>query len=559
MNLFNNACANKINIIKRDIDENPRTISNARKSLEIFLSKIKQIKRENPEYSDMQIRDVFYTRLKDIMKKISGVNKSDIYSLKTTEILLKDIDMLYDEIEKKDKSAYVKNAVRGYMYTANIQSNIELLIDDAFRTILVEKNDEYIKQFVKNNLTNEEKIQFKIDVKKILQIYAEEMKQHIKTEYISQLSGIIRILHEEGLLEQYNIRNNSVLENMNLPILKYDISSNGKKPGILDLSNQEFLKRFSIQDLIAMTAFYCNRLVKETINYNNSMYIADKMGLIEKVTEDENYKLDISDEQIREILVQREFLRDISTDIMNEQIKKAEANINNTKQTTSLDLEKSQSRKQAIGEYESDYNSLYNNILLSDFKNDFVSDLDFATYLESDRYNLYFRKNCAIESLMVMLNEMNKSINWGYIIESENGCNSIQNKEKFILMGIDMKGYNMPIKLHIERKQIETFLENYTGSKMLPVYEGKEDMNVEWNGFISTQVLMPLSKEQRKQIKDTTLNRSDYRYHFLEHIKWMMLPNRYPDYLCDHQGNKKERRYVNISSGLICTESQIQK
>ena len=109
----------------------------------------------------------------------------------------------------------------------------------------------------------------------------------------------------------------------------------------------------------------------------------------------------------------------------------------------------------------------------------------------------------------------------------------------------------MPIKLHFERKQLETFLKNYTKDTKLPVYEGNDDMEVGRHGFITTQVCIPLTKEQRKELKKVEVKKSDSRYRFLEHIKWMMLPNRYPDFLCDEQGKKKAKRYVNISSGRI--------
>lgn len=305
-----------------------------------------------------------------------------------------------------------------------------------------------------------------------------------------------------------------------------------------------------------MTAFYTNRLVKETINYNNSLYIVEKTGLIRKILNNQDYKLEISDETLRELLAQQDFLRNIASSIISNVNKKS------LKKTTGnlaiLNLEDEKLTRDARKTFEKDYNELYNNILLTNINNDFFDDLTEAIFLEVDRYNLYQKKDYCIESLLVMLEdeEKNSNINWGYIPEMQNGNNSIQNKNKRILIGVDMKGYNMPIKLHFDRKQIERFLTEYAKKDTLPVYEGDEDMNVEWNDRITTQVLMPLSKEKRKKLKEKEVYKSDYRNRFLGHIKWMMFPNRYPDYLCDHQGKRREKRYVNIKSGIINTESK---
>lgn len=197
-----------------------------------------------------------------------------------------------------------------------------------------------------------------------------------------------------------------------------------KKHGLIDLTNPEFLKRFSLNDLIAMSAFYTNRLVKETINYNNSLYIAKKIELIDKVIHNDDYKLEISDETIRELLAQQDFLGNIANQIF------SNVNRKQMKETSEnfavLNLEDEKLTKDARKNFENDYNELYNKVLLTDINNDFFKDLIEVMFLEADRYNLYQKKDFCIESLLVILEdeEKNNNINWGYIPEIQNGYNS---------------------------------------------------------------------------------------------------------------------------------------
>lgn len=555
MEISKNKCREKISSIKKDIDESPNRIKYARKNLESTTKYIKKLKKQNPNFTIEELNNFLYSKVKETIINLNSPTRSDMYLYKTSEYVLKNINLVFEELEKNQKEKYINNEKKSYKYTSDIEKNIKLITEDVITIILNRKTTEFKEKFLNNSLSYEENKELREQIKKALKTFNDIYNKEIKKRYSIKLSNIIRILDEMGFLKKYNERNNKILDNINLPILKYEYEPEKNKCGLTDLKNPEFINRFSLEEIIAMTSFYSNRLTKEVIDYNESLYIVNKIGLIEEILKKDDYKSDITDDELREIISQLEFLKEISKDIAQEMLSKSTKNCENN--VINGDLTKSRSREKAIKTYEEDYKNIYENIFLPQFSNDFKNDLDLVTILEADRYNLYSAKNFAIESVMVILTDKNKNINWGYIPENKNGKNTIQNKEKFVLIGIDMKGYNMPIKLHFQREELETFLTNYAKDTKIPLYEGNEDMEIAWNGYMTTQVYMPLTKEQRKQLKETNLHSSDYRYRFIEHIKWMMLPNRYPKYLCDHQGNKKEKRYIDVKTGQIVATDKL--
>lgn len=547
MDLAKNGCIKFINRIKHNIDQSPDKIKYARGNLQGMIEYIKRLRKENPEISIDDLNDKVYNKMKYAIKNTSRPNLTDMYIYKTAEKALKTPELIEEEVEQIDRKKFINNKAKLYTYTSNIEKNIGIVTEDVLSIVLEKASPEFRKKFIDNNLSDNENRKLKESVKIYIEKFYEESTKSRKKKYVAKLVNITQTLDEMGLLKKYNDRNNAILDGMNLPMLKYEYNAKKDKSGVTDLLKPEFVERLSLEEIIAMTGFYSNRLAKEVVNYNETIYIARKLGIVEEIFQNGEYKLKITDEELREMLAQLSFLTEIGKEIEQESLKKGYQNIIN------LDLDNSNVRNNAIELYAEDYNELYKNLFLTQYCSDFEMDLDIATILEADRHNLYSAKDAAIESLMVILTDKaeNKNINWGYVPEESNGKNSIQNKEKFVMIGADMKGYNMPIKLHFEKDKLEIFLRNYTRQTKLPIYEGDQDMEVPWNGYVTTQICRPLTKTQRKELKDKKISTSDYRYNFLEHIKWMMLPNRYPDYLCDKQGNKKPKRYVDVSSGRI--------
>ena len=552
MDLAKNECIKCINLIKNTIDESPQRIKYARKSLQQTLEYIKKLRKEYPEYSVEEFNEVLCYKTKEAISCMSSPTRSDMYLQKTAETVVKNLDLIYNEIETVNRKKFINSKKKAYRYTSDMNKNITTITEDMLEILFDENPSEFKKRFIEDSFSYEEKSKIKGRIKQFLESFNITHSKKIKRLYSFKLATMVQVLDEMGLLEKYNNQNNSVLDNMGLPMLKYEYKAQNGKFGLTALKSPEFINRFSLEEIIAMASFYSNRLEKELLKYNESMYIANKLGLIDEIYEKGEYKLEVTDEELREFLAQLSFLMGIGKKVIEESSKNY--NVYSGDNKAELDLsDNNKLRRKSIELYEKDYNELYKKVFLKQYNNNFIEDLDTATILEIDRFNLYSAKDFAMESLMVMLIDKGKNINinWGYIPECENGKNSIENKKKFVLIGIDMKGFNMPIKLHFDREKLKTFLKNYTGDTKIPVYEGNEDMEVTWNGFITTQVYTPLTKEQRKNLKKANVPKSDYRYRFLEHIKWMMFPNRYPNYLCDKHGNKIPKKYADLETGRI--------
>ena len=551
MNLEKNTCISFISRIKKNIDETPDRMRYLRRDLEEMIEYIKQLKAQEPDISINELNDIVYNKMKHSIRNMSTPNLTDIYLYKTAESLLKDIDLMYKELDNIRREKFADKRLRLYKYTNDMQRNTKTITEDILAMVLKNATPQFREKFVNSSLSDSENEKLKEAMKIYLEEFYKQDTKGRKRRYANKLVNILQLLKERGLLNKYNEKNNETLDRIGLPMLKFKYESQKDKSGIEDLSNIEVIGALSIEEIIAMTSFYSNRLAKEAISYNEALYIVRKMGIIEQISEQGDYKLEITDEELREMLAQYSFLAGIGKEVLHESVKKYD--VYNCEPQVEIDLDDSKVKKDAIKLYEKDYQELYSKLFLTDFHSEFEMDLDIATILEADRYNLYSMKDDAMETLMVILNDKDKSknMNWGYIPELKNGKNTIQNREKFILVGIDMKGFNMPIKLHFERGKLETFLRNYTGDTRLPIYEGNEDMKNFFTGFITTQICRPLTKSQRKQLNEKKVEKSNYKYGFLEHIKWMMHPNRYPDYLCDSQGKKKPKRHIDISSGRI--------
>lgn len=303
-----------------------------------------------------------------------------------------------------------------------------------------------------------------------------------------------------------------------------------------------------------MCAFYSNRFAKIVDGINQSIYLSKKLGLFDDIINGKEFTLKANDEEIKKILAQREFLITISDKIIREKQKKDEEFTNNIigelikseKSSTTLDT--------ALKKYKTYYNSYYNTFWLSKFDNDIVEDLETAFLGSVDKINLYDIKNSGLETALATFadeenNKKSKNVNWGYIDESSNIHNSIENGKDKILLGFDLKDFNMPVKLHCGIDLVQKAMGEYTPSQsdnpVIPVYQGNDDAIIS-DKFYTTQVLAKLTKRQKTDLRNTLkkMKHSDIRYKFLSHINWMCLPTRKPEHLA-----KQPHRIVDLYTG----------
>ena len=113
------------------------------------------------------------------------------------------------------------------------------------------------------------------------------MKKRIEVNnrqaYIQSIILIITILDNLKLLSKYQQEYKQELKKMNLEELSYEINGTEKELGILEIFSEENLKQLPIKTLIALTAFWSNRLTKEIEKMNNAKFICQDINLVKKI------------------------------------------------------------------------------------------------------------------------------------------------------------------------------------------------------------------------------------------------------------------------------------
>ena len=147
-------------------------------------------------------------------------------------------------------------------------------------------------------------------------------------------------------------------------------------------------------------------------------------------------------------------------------------------------------------------------------------------------------------NILSMIYDDKSKTNWGYIADE---MSRLKNDSKFLLIGIDYEGMNMPVRLHIERSLIKNFLK-CRGEKMeLPVYEGAEDFTHNGN-VIPTQILMPASNKYKKCINECLkkINLPEDQEKMLYHLRYIKDHDKYPEHL-----KNRPEKIINIQTGEI--------
>ena len=144
--------------------------------------------------------------------------------------------------------------------------------------------------------------------------------------------------------------------------------------------------------------------------------------------------------------------------------------------------------------------------------NDITHNLEGSQSIRDSIKIVYGTKFNMIMRLIHQIEYNSKITNWGYIPENE------KDKGK-VLLGIDYPGFNMPLRLHINKKELVSFLKNFKNSSVIPIYEGNADM-IYKGRMLKSRAFMPLTEERESFIiqKNKNLNVVDLKYNYIRHI-----------------------------------------
>ena len=536
-----------------------------KKDLELILEYFERIKKENPNMRviDMQEKyiDEQYEILVDFSK--SANIRGKYFQYKAAKELIKDgkkLEEMYNQLNKEGNIKY-----KDGIYNANNENNYKVLIEDmryalAHRFIPKEtirfsenyknaSNKE--KREIESNLSNEERKVLEVlvntttedevtNIRNLIIALLPDIEGEIKKDLINSMKSMGRFFEQFNFVERYKSLNSSKLKGMGLSELEQPLYKDrfGKKEVELNqLFSEEVLEQYSVEDLLVLNAFWQNRFAKETERINNAIFALVELGILENgdKTSYTNWEMEL-------IETKTELLKGISAIV-------------------STILNKKNEKKNSKGEYENETIDVRKEVeaVLDPFQkryDDYIYEKtgktdnnlsnDYINYslLYNQLENAYKCKNSTMMNILSMIYDDKSKTNWGYIADE---MSRLKNDSKFLLIGIDYEGMNMPVRLHIERSLIKNFLK-CRGEKMeLPVYEGAEDFTHNRN-VIPTQILMPASNKYKKCINECLKKRNlpEDQEKMLYHLRYIKDHDKYPEHL-----KNRPKRIIDIQTGEI--------
>lgn len=559
---------------------------------------IRKYHEENPDITNEEI----YTNIMELFIKTNAeivkipTIKSDTFRYNICKELNSDTHKrreAYDKVHKEESTGRKVNANDAVTYSANKLSSARTLIiqcllglrsqQDFFEPEMQKnyrnffRTSKKVQNEYKRTLNANERRQFDTlkelfegDEFSQLSIFMKnsekQLEDELKEDYIVSILFLGERLKEFGLLEKYYDIQGKQNRALGVDCLSYPLKNNGEDTlsieGIFDRKNLEHL---GINKLSMLSAFWMNRFTKELDALNKSLCIVNQLNLWDKVKEakvkpDGMISVPVDKEALKNVYRKIHFLQECSLvmlDIFDEDDDK------NTEEVidgmTSKKIIKRvdptfviKSMESTMGE---DYEKYFSSL---DPKGThiFVQEFDNYRVIENAIHNSYRFKDFNMLAILANLHERDFSKNWGVIIE--NGKN-LANQEK-VLLGIDVEGFNMPVRLHIDKELVLDFLKANQGSTVIPIYEGSKDFD--WMGKkISAPVLMPICPKQKEGSKKLLeqKNGSVVTRNFIEHIGFLVDSREYPEHLKEDvkvkrkgktkmQRKRPARRFVDLAS-----------
>lgn len=343
--------------------------------------------------------------------------------------------------------------------------------------------------------------------------YTKESAEKLKEETINSITRNIEFIDKYSFLQNsvnfYNQTFKSIY--MNGYEFSYD--------EIKQMLSESELKKLNTEQLIAVNAFWINRVSKVINQIQKGIYILSHPELYEsKKDKDGRVEIKISEENLSGVDIKMNLLQKISFDIFKEH------------EGSQSDLD--EAIKETDRNYGKDYRDSLDKLLIYS-KNDLEKDFEEGLLFQNIAYNLYKIKSENMQALLMgLLNDESRSIsNYGYI-DDFTGKNI--KERKYILLGFDVNGMNMPLRLHTPKEMILDVLNGVQkGNTKLREYKGDNDFKFGDGKVISTIIYLPLSDEKKKILSDNEKrsNPKDKYMKTIQHLNYIGGNGRMPKYL----------------------------
>lgn len=492
------------------------------------------IKKIEETYIDIFFKNEEVKVYKGKIYKEHDATFSDVCLNDTLSRLTKEPSLIweaYDKMNQQERFALFQRSDRNFSYTSNLEANINTITQDIGKRILIESNlteHDYIKGF-----TVEQRKKYEDKFIELIQIVKGRFNQSIVNAYSRRIVGMATLLDNMDELSLSTNLYNNRMENAGLDGLKveYEKNKRGNKPkfsAVKDLTDKEAVKKLSFDSMALITAYLTNRINKLYIDQTEVRFLINQLN---------NEDIDeVSNDELKKIIGKFRFLQKIQREVYTKNAIKArestdEYYISEHSVFSEIDLNDIDIDKDMFKNYMDN--------LLSGRNNNFDENFTQVLYDGSILEGIYTHKDYAIKALVMrLMSKENEVVNWGYIPEIVNSRNSIERNRRMILLGVDMKGFNQPIRFHISNEELTKIVEGLTGKTKIPVYKGENDWILEKNGNpISTQAVVPFNKNARAQVKEyyQSVPAESFSRKYVEHLMWMVEPIYKPNRFVDEE------------------------
>ena len=339
-------------------------------------------------------------------------------------------------------------------------------------------------------------------------------------------------------------------------------------------------KSVSIQNLLALNAFWTNRYIKELDLYSESMYAVHKFDLISKVMNNES--TNVTDTDIFNMLIQMNTFYGPA----NRFLQQKQASLNNSVGDSDGEYEEGDveekiirfsykpfiddvARKFGANPYRKEFSKSLPNV-----EHDLKKDADWYIRLYNPVFSSYLMKDEMLNVLLLSIDNPNFTDfpNAGIMLEDYAG-RSLESPDgtsasiPYVpVMGIDA-GLSFPVRVHAKKNVMIDFLKSFKGDAIVPIYEGSSDFHSPYRNDkqMPAPLVMPLTdklkslfKKGIKKKENEAPTSQDYHPYpkFVSHLAFQST-KKVPYHLQSFTSNNGKskptfiRRYIDLETGSI--------
>lgn len=565
-----------------------RDRSNLDRSLINIVSKLKKYKLQYPGLSNQELFEQYKKDNIDLLDLLLTQRsvRSDTFRLNAINTLLDNNNTflrIYNEVLRDAKDGKVDlTDISGLNFTLNaeeclrthvidgiysarneLQQNIEIMGITPYRFQKLDlkslKKSDFSKETI-DTLAYLKKSEFdRITI--MTKTYKEKFESTLKQTYATTIMYYYEHFKKLGFIDTYMLNQMKKFPDA----LHVDID---------DLDNfftPENLGNLGITELSALYAFYSNRFTKELQELETLNFCLASGYSLDKFMEAEDPSTVIPEYMKAPLINEQKFISNLSDELLArnraEVMQRQSFLAPENTYSSSFDL------RTAVPE---DVRKEYMNFF-GRRESDFYYIMTQTFNLRNHTLNQYFSKDASLLALLSTIASNKDAVqNWGVILDRDE-CGTEQDKlnlkKDYLLLGFDIKGLNMPLRLHIPTDTVKDFAREYLESEYIPVYEGDNDFR-----YMTRPLSTPLLFGQPERIvkdlqtkvdsrdESKPLYQSDKLY---SHLLYISNPSEksFPDHLKTEilegkKGKKKKKlkqikRFVSVKSGEILTERQL--